>query len=304
MKVVYAEGCKITRDDSDWFKDEVRLPDPAENRKGIAEAARVASSADAVLLVLGGNEAVSREAWAANHLGDMDTLELVGPQNELAEEVLKAGKPTAVLLLNGRPYSISFLAEKVPAILEGWYLGQETGSAVADVIFGDYNPAGRLPVTILRNVGQIPGYYYQKPSARRGYLFSSIEPLFPFGHGLSYTTFSYRNLKVTPARIRRDGSAVVSVEIANTGSRAGDEVAQMYIRDDVSSVTRPVKELKSFERIHLKPGETKTVEFRVTPDKLSFLDLNMQRVVEPGTFEIMVGGSSTRTTSVKLEVMP
>ena len=264
----------------------------------------MASAADAVLLVLGGNEAVSREAWAANHLGDMDTLELVGPQNELAEAVLRAGKPAAVLLLNGKPYSVNVLAEKVPAILEGWYLGQETGSAVADVVFGDYNPAGRLPVTVLRNVGQIPGYYYQKPSARRGYLFSTTEPLFPFGHGLSYTAFSYRNLKVTPARIRRDGSAVVSVEVTNTGSRAGDEVAQMYIRDEVSSVTQPVKQLKGFERIHLKPGETKAVEFRITLDKLSFLDLTMQRVVEPGTFQIMVGGSSARTASVKLEVAP
>jgi len=209
-----------------------------------------------------------------------------------------------VVLIGGRALSINYIAEKVPAIFEGWYLGQETGTAVADVLFGDYNPSGKLPVTIPRNVGQVPNYYYHKPTARRGYLFSNKDPLFAFGHGLSYTTFKYTNLRVSPDKTGPQGQATVSVEVANTGKMAGDEIVQMYIRDDVSSVTRPVKELKGFARIHLAPGETKTVQFPITADKLSFLNEDMNRVVEPGTFSIMVGPSSRseQLLTVKLEI--
>jgi beta-glucosidase len=221
----------------------------------------------------------------------------------LVQAIVETGTPTVVVLINGRPLTINDIAEHVPAILEGWYLGQETGTAVADVLFGDVNPGGKLPITFPRSVGQLPVYYYQKPSAKRGYLFASTEPLFPFGHGLSFTTFAYSNLELAPQEIGVGGKAMVSVDVTNTGKMAGDEVVQLYIRDPISSVTRPVKELKGFCRITLKPGETRTVTFAITPDKLSFLDAHMERVVEPGLFDIMVGSSSAQLDTVALQVV-
>ena len=304
IKVEYAEGCKITKEGGDWFADVAHLSDPAEDQRLIAEAVQIAKTADVALLVLGGNEDTNKEGWANNHLGDRDSLELVGRQNDLVKAVLETGKPTVVLLINSGPLSINYIAEHVPAIFEGFYLGQETGVGVADVLFGDYNPAGKLTISFPRSVGQLPLYYNRKPTARRGYLFANKEPLFPFGFGLSYTTFSYSNLKVSPARIEVGDHANVSVTITNTGKRAGDEIVQLYIRDLVSSVTRPVMELKDFRRISLAPGESKAVEFVITPDKLSFLDLNMKSVVEPGWFDIMVGTSSVKYETVKLEVVP
>ncbi|MEK7727141.1 MAG: glycoside hydrolase family 3 C-terminal domain-containing protein, partial [candidate division KSB1 bacterium] len=189
VNVLFAEGCKITESEPDWYADKVIPPDPARNAKRIAEAVKVAQHAEEVLLVLGDNEQTSREAWADNHLGDRDDLDLVGQQNDLAKTIVALGKPTIVFLINGRPLTINYIAEYVPAILEGWYLGQETGTAVADVLFGDYNPSGKLPVTFPRSVGQVPAFYNHKPSAKRGYLFADKSPLFPFGFGLSYTTF-------------------------------------------------------------------------------------------------------------------
>lgn len=303
VKVSYAEGCKITREGGDWWADASHPSTPEEDAKLIAEAVEVARSADVVLLVLGGNEDTNKEAWADNHLGDRDSLDLVGRQNDLVKAVSETGKPVIVMLINSGPLSINYVAERVPAILEGFYLGEETGTGAADVVFGDYNPAGKLPVSFPRSVGQLPIYYNYKPTARRGYLYTSKEPLFPFGYGLSYTTFDYSNLKVSPAQIGPGGRAEVSVTIRNTGRRAGDEVVQLYIRDLVSSVTRPVKELKDFKRIALAPGESKTVTFVITPDKLSFLNLNMERVVEPGQFDIMVGTSSVKYQTVKLDVV-
>jgi len=303
LKINYAEGCKITREGGKWWDDKSTLSDPAVDARLIAEAVETAKASDVVLLVVGGNEDTNKEAWADNHLGDRDSLDLVGRQNDLVKAIVETGKPVVVLLINSAPLSINYIAENVPAILEGFYLGQETGVAVADVLFGDANPAGKLAVSFPRSVGQLPIYYNHKPTARRGYLYTSKEPLFPFGFGLSYTTFSYSNLKVSPEKITPDGQATVSVTIKNTGNRAGDEIVQLYIRDLVSSVTRPVMELKDFKRISLAPGESKTVSFTITPDKLSFLDLNMQRVVEPGVFEIMVGASSVKHQKVKLEVI-
>ncbi len=197
---------------------------------------------------------------------------------------------------------MSSLAEHAPAILEGWYLGQESGTAVADVLFGDVNPGGKLPITFPRSVGQLPAFYNHKPSARRGYLFDDNAPLFPFGHGLSYTTFVFGNLRVTPERIAPDGTAIVRVEVTNSGPLAGDEVVQLYLRDQVSSVTRPVLELKGFRRVTLQPGETQTVEFLLGPQQLQFLDVRMQPVVEPGLFDVMVGSSSAQVQTVVLEV--
>ena len=304
IKVNYAEGCKITKEGGNWFADSAHLSDPAEDSKLIAEAVQVAKGSDVALLVLGGNEDTNKEGWADNHLGDRDSLDLVGRQNDLVKAVLETGKPTIVLLINSGPLSINYIAENVPAILEGFYLGQETGVGVADVLFGDYNPGGKLTISFPRSVGQLPLYYNRKPTARRGYLFANKEPLFPFGFGLSYTTFAYSNLKVDPARIGVGDNVKVSVTVTNTGKRAGDEIVQLYIHDLVSSVTRPIMELKDFKRISLASGEAKTVEFVITPDKLSFLDLNMKSVVEPGWFDIMVGTSSVKYETAKLEVVP
>ncbi|MET0622237.1 MAG: glycoside hydrolase family 3 N-terminal domain-containing protein [Pyrinomonadaceae bacterium] len=302
VKVSFAKGVNITREGGDWWANTSRLADPAEDAKLIAEAVEVARGSDVALLVLGGNEDTNKEAWSNDHLGDRDSLDLVGRQDELVRAVLATGRPVVVMLINSGPLSINYVAEHVPAVLEGFYLGQETGVGVADVLFGDYNPAGKLPVSFPRTVGQLPIYYNHKPTARRGYLYTSKEPLFPFGHGLSYTTFEYSNLTVSPAKIGPGGRARVGVTVRNTGRRAGDEVVQLYVRDVVSSVTRPVKELKDFRRVTLAPGESKTVTFEVTPDKLSFLNLNMERVVEPGWFDIMVGTSSVKFQTAKLEV--
>jgi beta-glucosidase len=302
VRVNYAEGCRITKEGGNWFGDTSTLNDEADDRRLIAEAVETARASDAVVLVVGGNEDTSREAWAENHLGDRDSLDLVGRQDELVRAVLAAGKPTAVLLIGGGPLSVNYVARAAPAILEGFYLGEETGTAAADVLFGDYNPGGKLPVTFPRSVGQLPAYYNRKPTAKRGYLFTTTEPLFAFGHGLSYTTFAYGDVSVTPARMPAGGEAVVSVSVTNTGRRRGDEVVQLYVRDEVSSVTRPVKELRDFARVTLEPGETRRVAFRVTPDKLSFYDRRMRRVVEPGAFQVMVGGNSVELKTARLEV--
>jgi len=301
-EVLYSEGVKITETDPDWNADKVVLGDPALNARRIEEAVKVAQNAQVVILAIGGNEQTSREAWAANHPGDRDNLDLLGNQDDLVKAILATGKPTIAFLQHGRPNSINYVAENVPAILDGWYLGQEGGTAIADAIFGDYNPAGRLPITVPRSVGQLPDYYYQKPAAKREYLGASTLPLYPFGWGLSYTTFKYSNVRTEPDTIGPLGKTRVSVEVTNTGSVTGDEVAQLYIRQDVSSVTRAVKELRGFHRVSLKPGETKTVTFALGFNELSFLNRDMKRVVEPGTFTVMVGGNSVDLTEAKLKV--
>ncbi len=303
VEVLYSEGCKITESLPDWDADKVVLGDPALNAKRIAEAVAVAKKADAVILVIGENEQTSREAWAKNHLGDRLSLDLLGSQDDLAKQIVATGKPVVALLLHGRPNSINYVAENVPAILDGWYLGQEGGTAAADVIFGDYNPGGKLPITVPRSVGQLPDYYYQKPSAKRGFVDGPVTPLFPFGWGLSYTTFKYSNLKLAQDSIGPEGGTTVSVDVTNTGKVRGDEVAQLYIHQVVSSVTRPVKELRGFERISLNPGETKTIEFTLGPQELSYLNRDMKRVVEPGTFEVMAGGNSEELTTTVLTVL-
>ncbi len=291
VKVLYSEGCKITIGGA-WHIDEVVPSDPEEDRKQIAEAVKVATQADVIVLAIGDNEQTSREAWNLKHMGDRASLDLVGRQEELVQAMVATGKPVVVFLFNGRPISINYLARNVPVIFECWYLGQETGQAVADVLFGAHNPGGKLPITVPRSAGHVPAFYNYKPSARRGYLFDDVSPLFAFGYGLSYTTFSFRNLRLEKKSIKRTGSTRVLVDVTNTGRNAGAEVVQMYIRDTVSSVTRPVKELKGFQKIWLQPGETKTVALDITPESLAFYDINMKYLVEPGDFEIMVGNSS------------
>lgn len=291
VKVLYSEGCKITLGGT-WNQDEVFASDAEEDRKQIKEAIKVAKKADVIILAIGGNEQTSREAWNLNHMGDRTSLDLIGRQDELVKAMIATGKPVVVFLFNGRPNSINYISENVPAIFECWYLGQETGHAVADVLFGDFNPGGKLPITIPRSAGHLPAFYNYKPSARRGYLFDDVLPLYTFGYGLSYTTFKIENVRLTKKKIKRDGSTKVIVNVTNTGKRVGTEVVQMYIRDLVSSVTRPVKELKGFKKISLKPKETKTIEIEITPESLAFYDVNMKYVVEAGEFEIMVGNSS------------
>jgi len=291
VKVLYSEGCKITVGGS-WQQDAVTASDPDTDRKQIAEAVKVARTADVIVLAMGGNEQTSREAWSLTHLGDRASLDLVGRQEELVKAMLATGKPVVVLLFNGRPISINYVSQHVPAILECWYLGQETGHAVAEVLFGDFNPGGKLPISIPRSAGHLPAFYNYKPSARRGYLFDDVSPLYAFGYGLSYTTFTIENVRLAKPKIRCDGRTQVLTDVTNTGARAGSEVVQMYIRDRVSSATRPIKELKAFRKIYLEPGETKNVVFEITPEQLAFYDIHMKFVVEPGEFEIMVGSSS------------
>jgi beta-glucosidase len=280
----------------------VVLGDPTLNAKRIRDATAIAKKADLIILALGDNEQTSREAWSNEHLGDRASLGLLGNQDDLVKAMLATGKTVVAVLLEGRPNAVAYIAENVPAILNGWYLGQEGGTAMADVLFGDYNPAGKLPITVPRSVGQLPDYYYHKPSAKRPFLDSTTEPLYPFGWGLSYSTFRFENLRVSPREIAPAGTTTVSVDVKNISGVRGQEVVQLYIRDEVSSVTRPIKELRGFQRISLEPGELKTVTFTLGPDELSFLNRDMNRVVEPGTFDIMVGGNSVDLIQTKLSV--
>ncbi len=299
VNVLYSEGCKITIGGS-WQQDEVTPSDPEEDRKQIAEAVKVARRADVIVVAIGGNEQTSREAWGLNHMGDRTSLDLIGRQEELVKAMVALGKPIVVFLFNGRPLSINYVSQNIPAIFECWYLGQETGRAVADVLFGECNPGGKLPISFPRSAGHLPVFYNYKPSARRGYLFDDVSPLYAFGYGLSYTTFAIQNVRLAKKAIRRKESTRVLADVTNTGQRDGTEVVQMYIRDLVSSVTRPIKELKGFKKVSLRPGETQTVELDITPDLLAFYDVNMNYVVEPGEFAILVGNSSRDTDLQKV----
>jgi beta-glucosidase len=304
VNVLHAEGCKITRGGS-WQQDVVLASDPEEDRRLIAEAVYLARRADVIVLAIGENEQTSREAWSLHHMGDRANLNLLGVQEELVKALVATGKPLVVLLFNGRPLAIPAVAEAVPAIVECWYLGQECGRAVAEVLFGDVNPGGKLPISLPRSVGHVPAFYNHKPSARRGYLWDDVSPVFPFGFGLSYTKFQLGTPRLGKTKIRRNAATHVLVDVTNNGKRAGSEVVQMYVRDRVSSVTRPVKELKGFRKIWLEPGETQTVKIDIDTESLAFYDLKMEYAVEPGEFEIMVGTSSRNSDlqSVVLTVM-
>jgi beta-glucosidase len=305
VKVLYSEGCKITRGKqgwSAWYENKVDIPDAKSQEASIRAAADTVRKTDVAIVVVGENESTNREAWSEEHLGDRDSLDLIGAQEQLVEAVVATGKPVVVLLINGRPLSINYIKEHVPAILEGWYLGEQGGTAAANVIFGDVNPGGKLPITFPKSVGQLPDFYDYKPSRNRSYLQDGRKPLFPFGYGLSYTTFKFESVHVEPQTILPGATTKVFVEVTNTGNREGDEVAQMYIHQRVASVTRPVMELRGFKRVTLKPGEKTTVEFALTPAALSMLNEDMHSVVEPGTFDVMVGPSSAETTSVSLQV--
>ena len=296
-KVVYALGCKIVDSAGtsyeNWQTNNIKLANRTENLQLIKQAVAVAKDADVILVAVGESEQLCREAWSKEHHGDDITLDLLGEQEELVKAMVATGKPVVVYLMNGRPLSINYIAKKVPSILEGWYMGQETGTAAADILFGDVNPSGKLTITIPKSVGQLPMYYNHKPSAQfNDYVSETTQPLYKFGYGLSYSNFSYSNLKLSSDKINPDGTVTASVDVTNTGKVKGDEIVQMYIHQKVASVTRPVMELKGFERISLAAGETKTVNFTIDKSKLSFWDYNMKYTVEPGEFEIMIGKSS------------
>lgn len=310
VKVVFAEGCRISEPDTAPNINTMSpyyAPSDEADQKLMQEALETAKTADVIVFALGGNEVISRESignigQGKPAYGDSDTLELPGRQNELVQQIAKLGKPMVAVLLNGKAYAIEPLVSAVPAVVEGWYLGQETGNAIAGVLFGDVNPSGHLPVSIARNVGQLPVYYYKTPAARRGYVFNDNSPLFPFGFGLSYTTFSFGKPSLDRDQIAANGSAKVSITVTNTGSRAGDQVVQMYVHHGLSSVVQPVIALRGFKRVHLEPGASTTVSFNVGSDQLSILDRQMKRTVEPGPVDILLGSSSVDTAPVHLTV--
>jgi beta-glucosidase len=223
-------------------------------------------------------------------------LNLPGYQEDLLKAVHATGTPVVLVLTNGRPMTINWADRYVPAILEAWFPGEFGGDAIASTLLGDYNPGGRLPVTIPKTVGQIPLNFPYKPASQAGQGRNRsrvLDPLYPFGHGLSYTTFAYRDLQIAPAKQTIQGNIRVSCKVKNTGRLAGDEVVQLYFHDQVSSVTVYERQLRGFERVHLEPGQETTVRFELTPDALSLLDRDMQRVVEPGMFDVLIGSSST-----------
>lgn len=279
-RVLYAKGCGVIDTD----------------RSGFDDAVKIARQADAVVLVVGDKAGLTPDC-TSGETRDRANLDLPGVQQELVQAIAAVGKPTVVVLINGRPLAITWIAENIPAIVEAWLPGEEGGAAIADVLFGDANPGGKLPMTFPRSVGQIPIFYNHKPSGGRShwhgdYVELSTTPLYGFGHGLSYTQFEYANLEITPREISTDGAVTIRVQVKNIGARAGDEVAQLYVRDEVGSTPRPVKELKAFQRVHLAPNETRTIEFVMPAAQLAFFDEAMQLIIEPGTIQVMVGSSA------------
>lgn len=301
--IKYAEGCKIHLGDGYWRGGEAELNSEESDLLMIKEAVNVAKESDIVILAIGGTPRICRENFDPR-IGDRHDLNLFGRQQLLFDEIIKTGKPVAVYLMNGRPLSILKIKNEAEAILEGWYIGEETGNAVANILFGRVNPSGKLPISFPRSVGHLPSYYNKKPSALKNrYVLEKNEALFPFGYGLSYTEFEYGDLFIDKNKISKDKNTSVRIKVTNKGDYDGKEVVQMYIRDDISSVSRPILELKDFEKIFLKKGETKTVEFDISSEKLKFFDRNMNEVVEPGKFIIYVGTNSSELKSVELNVI-
>ncbi len=285
VDIVYSMGCDIL--DSTWPESEIIPAKPSEEEiAAIKDAVEKARRSDVVILVLGENNKIVGES---NSRTDLD---LAGFQQLLLEEISATGKPVVLVLMNGRPITVNWADRNCQAIIEAWFPGKYGGEAIADIIFGDYNPGGKLPVTFPKSVGQLPMCFPYKPGAQADAATTVNGVLYPFGFGMSYTTFEYSNLKIKPERQQEAGNVEISIDVRNTGDIAGDEVVQLYIRDEVSSVIRFEKELRGFERISLTPGETKTVHFILTPEELQMLDRNMNWMVEPGWFTVMLGSSS------------
>ncbi len=265
-------------------------------RSGFAEAVQLAQQADAVVLVLGDRSGLLPYC-TTGETRDSASLRLPGVQNELVQAILDTGKPVAVVLINGRPYAIPELEARADAILEAWLPGEMGGLAIAEALLGEFNPGGKLPVTFPRSAGQLPIYYNHKPSALysnwyRDYVDETVQPLYPFGHGLSYTTFTYDRLTIAPAEATQDETVTISLEVCNSGPRCGDEVVQLYVHDEFASLPRPVKELKGYLRLTLEPGERKTVTFHLPVNQLAFYNQDFQLVLEPGRINILLGSSS------------
>jgi beta-glucosidase len=317
-EVLYAKGVRLTTNgdtisqNNYQYIDTIIFPTKEENEQLISEAVKTAQQADVVILAIGENEQFSRETWGPNHFGDMIDLRLQSQQEELAKAIVATGKPVVVYLMHGRPLAIPWIAQQAPAIVDGWFMGEEAGNAFASILFGDVSPSGKLTITYPRSTGQIPVYYNHKPSAQYfNYVTEDRSPLFPFGYGLSYTSFNYSKPRVILAATAKTGGTsmqptdvygTVEVDVTNTGKMKADEIVQLYIHQKVSSVTRPVKELKDFTRITLDPGQTKKVSFTIDAGKLAFWNADMQYVVEDGIFECMVGRSSTDLQKVELKV--
>jgi beta-glucosidase len=278
--VHYAEGCDVM----------------SNSREGFAEAIAAAEKSDVAIVVAGERSGQALSA-TCGEFRDRSDIGLPGVQKELVQAIRETGKPVVVVLIGGRPLSIPWIAENVPAVLLAWLPGEEGGEAVAEVLFGDYNPGGKLPVTIVRATGQIPTYYNHKPSGGKSFVYGdfvdmSCTPLFAFGHGLSYTRFEYSDLRIEPNKASAGGEIRISVAVKNIGDCEGDEVVQLYVRDADARVTRPVMELKGFKRVTLKPGATRTVTFTLFVNQLGFCDADMRYVVEPGIIEVMIGAAS------------
>ncbi|WP_427968276.1 glycoside hydrolase family 3 N-terminal domain-containing protein [Altererythrobacter sp.] len=299
---VTAQGVFITTSE-DRSVDEVELAPRDRNFSLIDEAVEVARTADTIILAIGDTEQTSREGFARNHLGDRTDVDLVGEQNALFSALRKLGKPLVVCAINGRPPSWPLVVEQADALLECWYPGQEGGTAVAETLFGINNPGAKLPVSVVRESGQVPLFYNHKPSARRGYLFADKTPLFPFGFGLSYTTFDIAAPVLSASKIGVDDSIEVTTSVSNTGNRKGDEVVQLYITRTDVSVSQPVLLLKGFERVTLEPGESKTLRFTLTPANLAIWDRTMRETNEPGPVEVHIGSSSASLNSVQFEIV-
>ena len=289
-KIKYIKGCEID--------------DTVE--RNFDEAERIAKQSDAAILVVGESREMSGEASSRADIG------LPGMQEKLVKRIYETGVPVIVILMNGRPLTIGWMSEHVNAILETWFLGDQAGNAVASIIFGDYNPSGKLPVTFPRAVGQVPIYYNHLNTGRppqdtdrytSKYLDLPVTPLYSFGYGLSYTSYNYSSLEISKKSISQDDSVTVSVKITNTGNRAGSEVVQLYLRDLVASVSRPVKELKGFKKIYLEPDESLIIHFTIKPDMLAFYNINMQKVIEPGVYDVMVGGNSDDVLTGSFEIV-
>jgi beta-glucosidase len=308
IEVIYAEGCKITLGDEGQNEIETDADDTAgfaaseDNQRLISEAVSLAKTADIIIMAIGGNEHTAREAYfAGDSRGDRDDIDLIGDQNALAEALLKLGKPTVAVLIHGRPLSPQLIAAKCPAILDAFYPGEEGGHALARILFGDVNPSGKLPVTLVRNVGQLPGFYYQQPTGKfRNYVASDSTPLFPFGHGLTYSSFEVGEPRLQSSEAALGDEVRVSVQVKNTGDRDGQEVVQLYIRDEIASRARPIKLMRGFKKVGLKAGEAQQVEFNLGSPDFGFYDAEGNLLLEPGRFQIMVGPNSEDLKSVAL----
>lgn len=300
-RFVTAQGVFITTSE-DRSQDLIELAPRTRNLALIAEAVEVARGADTIVLAIGDTEQTSREGFAANHLGDRTGIDLLGEQNELVEALAALGKPLIVCAINGRPPSWPTVVEHADAVLECWYPGQEGGAAMAEALLGRINPGAKLPVSVVRNEGQIPLYYNRKPSSRRGYLFDEAAPLFPFGHGLSYTQFTVSAPRVARTSFSPGEAITLEVDVANIGARAGDEVVQLYITRREASVTRPVLELKGFQRVSLEPGESRKLSFTLTPEQLAFYNLAMAEVNEAGPVTLSAGPSSATLAATEIVI--